>query len=102
MSAYRTHIRCLGTYHDMTAVAALPNLDLTLLEYFLHFYILEKCAVSFLMMLLDLTHHAELGSKLGKSFLFCCLCKSLLHVSPLVILPLCCSKKVLGCSSYPV
>ena len=90
MSADRTDLRSLGSDADVTAVAALPDLDLTLLKALLGLYVLQEGSVALLMMLLNCTDHAELGGKGLESLSLSCLCKALVHVSPLEVLSVGC------------
>ena len=53
MSAGGADLRSGSSYHDMSAVAALPNLDLALLEYLSGLNVVKKRAVSLLVMLLN-------------------------------------------------
>ena len=59
MIAYRAYFRCFGTYHDMSAVSALPYFHFTLLEHFGSLHVVQKLTISVLMMLLDFADHAE-------------------------------------------
>ena len=56
MGAGGANLRRFGTHHDMSAVAALPDLYLTLLENLLGLHILQQGAVTFLMVFLNGSH----------------------------------------------
>ena len=73
MCTHRTDLRCFFTYHNMSAIAAFPNLHFTLCKNFLHLYIMKKSTISFLMLLLNGTDQPELCSQLRKPFFLCCL-----------------------------
>ena len=59
MIAGGAQLRCLGADDDVAAVTAFPNLDLALLEDLSGFDILQQCAVTLLMMLLDGSDQTE-------------------------------------------
>ena len=46
VGADRADLRCLSADHDVSAVAAFPNLDFTLFEDFLHLDVLQKGSVA--------------------------------------------------------
>ncbi len=46
------------------------------------------------MVLFDIAYHAELGSQLREALFFSGLGKAVIHVSPFIVLTLCCSSKV--------
>ena len=94
MCTGRADFRSFGTYYDVTAVAALPYLDFALLEHFLSFDILQKCAVTLFVTLLDSSYEAELLSENVESFLVGGLCETVIHICPLVILSVCSLNKV--------
>ena len=96
MSASWAELRSLCTYYDMTTVAAFPNLDFALLEHFLCLNIAEQSAITLLMTLLDCSYETELCSKLLEAFFFSCLCEAIIHVSPLIVLAIGSSSKVLS------
>ena len=70
----------------MPAVAALPDLDLALLKDLLHLNVMQQCAVSLLVMLLNGGHHPEFHGKLMKALLLRCFRKLRVHLGPLVVL----------------
>lgn len=73
------------TNNKMPAVTAFPNGFFRLFKYLLHLNIFEECTVSFLVGILDFCNHSELCRKISKTFFLCILCKSLVHISPLII-----------------
>ena len=56
---------CLGADDQVTAVTALPDLDLALGEDLLGLDIVQQCAVALLVVLLDGGNQTELGGQLG-------------------------------------
>ena len=96
MSAYRADIRSLGADNDVSAVAALPDLDLALLEDLLGLNVLEQLAVALLMGLLDCSHAAELFGKDMEALCVSGLGETVIHVGPLVVLTLGSSLQVLS------
>ena len=99
MCANGAELRSLGSYADVTAVAALPYLDLALGEDSGCLDILQQCSVALLVMLLDSTYHAELAGKSLETFGLGCLCEILVHVCPLEVLAVCGCLEVVGCLS---
>ena len=95
MIANGADIRRLSSNYDMTAVTALPNLDLALGKYFLHLNILEERTVSLFVMLLDLTDCTELSCEFRESFSLSCLGEILIHVCPLIVLTVSSSLEVI-------
>ena len=84
-------------YYDVTAVAAFPNLNLASLKHFFSLYVAKKCAVSFLVSLLNCRNASELLSKLVESFLVSLASHSVVHICPLVVLALSRVEKVFSC-----
>ena len=82
--------------NDMSAVAAFPNLDLTLCKDLCHLDVLQQGAVTLLVMLLDLGNQAEFCRKLREALLFGGLGESGVHIGPFVVLAVCCFLKVSG------
>ena len=85
MIAGGAYIGSLSTDHDMTAVAAFPNLDLALGKDLSGFNVLKQSAVTLLVVLLDGGDKTELGSQLGEAFLLGGLSEAGVHVGPLVV-----------------
>ena len=81
----------------MTAVAALPDLDLGPLEDFCSLDILQERAVTLFVTLLDGGNHSELDCELSEAFLFCCLGEAFVHVGPFVVLTRSCIGEILRC-----
>ena len=96
MLAYGANLGCSSTDNHVSAVTALPNGYTALLEYCLLLYVVQKCAVSLLVSLLDSSNSAELCSELGKALFLSVLGKAVVHIGPLVVLTLSGVKKVLG------
>ena len=96
MLAYGANLGCSSTDNHVSAVTALPNGNTALLEYCLLFYVVQKCAVSLLVSLLDSSNSAELCSELGKALFLSVLSKAVVHIGPLVVLTLSGVKKVLS------
>ena len=86
MSAGGADLRSGSSYHDMSAVTALPNLDLALLEYLSGLNVVKKRAVSFLVRLLNSGYKAEFSCELVESLFLSGLCKARVHISPLIVL----------------
>lgn len=57
------------TYHNMTAVAAFPDLDLALFKDLGRFHIVQQRTVAFFMALLNGRYQAELGRQFREAFL---------------------------------
>ena len=95
MTAYRTNLRCLRSYHDVTAVSALPDFYFALSKNFCCFYILKKCAISFLVMFFDFAYETEFRREFREAFRFCGFCKIFIHISPFIIFTFCRCQEVL-------
>ena len=95
MLAYGANLGCSSTDNHVSAVTALPNGYTALLEYCLLLYVVQKCAVSLLVSLLDSSNSAELCSELGKALFLSVLSKAVVHIGPLVVLALGRVEKVL-------
>jgi len=80
----------------MTAVAALPHLDLALGKDFRHFHIVQQSTVALLMMLFNGGYQAEALCQLVKALLIGGLGKAVVHIRPLVVLALSGGEKVFG------
>ena len=70
MVADRADIRRLGSHNDMTAVAAFPDFDFTLLKDLLGFDVLQQGTVTLFMMLLNGSDAAEFGGQFRETFFF--------------------------------
>ena len=71
----------------MPAVAALPNLYFALLENGGGLYVLQQGAVTLLVVLFNGGHRAELSGQLRKALFLGGFGKALVHIGPLVVLP---------------
>ena len=81
------HGRLLA-YHDMTAVAALPYLDLALGKDLGHLHVVQQRTVALLVVLLNGGHQTEAGSQLREALLLGGLGETVVHIRPLVVLAL--------------
>ena len=77
-----------GANHDVTAVAALPNLDLALGEDLGHLHVLQQGAIALLMVLLHSGDETETGGQLMEALLLGGLGEAVIHIGPLVVLAL--------------
>ena len=85
MSACRANFRRLGAYHQVTAVAAFPDLYFALFEDCGGFHVLQQSAVAFFVVLFDGSNHAELGGQFREAFLFGSFGEAFIHVGPFVV-----------------
>ena len=69
MAAGRTDLRRFLAHDDVTAVAALPHLDLALGEDLRHLHIVQQGTVALLMVLFNGGYQAETLGQLMKAFL---------------------------------
>ena len=95
MVANGAYVRSLRAYDDVAAITALPYLDLALLKHSGSFDVVQQCAVTLLMMLLDCANLTELFSELGEALFFSRLGELIVHVGPLEVL-------AIGCSVVPM
>src|SRR5574344_2356821 len=96
MLADRANLRSLLSDYNMTAVRALPNHILLTREYYATFHILKKLSVTLFMSLLDSANFLEKECDILETLFLSGLCKSGIHVGPLVILA-CCSILKISC-----
>ena len=96
MLADGTHVGSLGANHQMTAVAALPHGDAALLKDSLGLHILQQCAVTLFVGLLDSSNPTELLGKIVEAFLVSFLRHPDVHIRPLGILTLGGMKQILS------
>ena len=94
MCTYGASTGSLLTHYKVTAVTALPNCLISLLEYLLKLYVGKKLSVSLLVGLLDSCNHSELSCKSLEALLLSLLSEGVIHIGPLVVLALCSVKKV--------
>ena len=76
MATGRADLRSRRTDYDVTAVAALPYLDLALLEYLSGLYIAQQGTVTLFVMLFDGCNQTELASQIMEAFLLSGLCEA--------------------------
>ena len=88
MVAGGTDLRGLLADDDVSAVAALPDLDLALGKDFGHLDVVEQRAVALLMVAFDLADQAEACGQLREALFFGGLGKAGVHIRPLVVLAL--------------
>ena len=67
MRADRTYLRRCGAYNDVSAVAALPHLDIALFEHLSCLNIVQQRAVALLMLLFNGAYKAEFFGKFRES-----------------------------------
>ena len=96
MVAGRADLRRLLTDHDMTAVAALPHLDLVLGKDLRRLHIVQQGTVALLMVLFNGGYQAETLGQLMETFLVGGFGKAVVHIRPLVVLALSGGEKVFG------
>ena len=96
MLADGTHVGSLGANHQMTAVAALPNGNTALFKDCLGLHILQQCAVTLFVGLLDSSNPTELLGKIVEAFLVSFLRHPVIHIRPLGILALGSMEQVFG------
>ena len=96
MIAGRADLWRFLTDHNMTAVAALPQLDLALGKDLRHLHIAQQGAVALLMVLFNGGDQAETLGKLVEALLVSSLGKAVIHIRPLVVLALSGGEKVFG------
>ena len=89
VSAYRAHLRCFGSYDDVSAITTLPHLYLASLEYFCGLHVMEQGTIALLVAFLYSRHGAELGGKFRKAFLIGRTGEAFVHIRPFVVLPCC-------------
>ena len=94
MVAGGANLRGLLAHDDVTAVAALPYLDLTLGKDLRRLHIVQQGAVSLLMVLFNSSDQTETLRQLMKAFLIGGFGKAVVHIRPLVVLTLSGGEKV--------
>ena len=94
MVAGGANLRGLLAHDDVTAVAALPHLDLALGEDLRHLHIVQQGTVALLVMLFNGGDQAETLGQLMKAFLIGSFGKAIVHIRPLVVLTLSGGEKV--------
>ena len=96
MVAGRADLGRLLTNHDMTAVAALPHLDLAFGKDLCHLHIVQQGTVALLMVLFNGGDQTEALRQLMKAFFIGGFGKAVVHIRPLVVLALSGGEKVFG------
>ena len=94
MVAGGANLRGFLAHDDVTAVAALPHLDLALGEDLRHLHIVQQGTVALLVMLFNGGDQAETLGQLMETFLIGCFGKAVVHIRPLVVLALSGGEKV--------
>ena len=102
MGADGADLRRGGAHDDMSAVAALPYLDLALGEDGGGLHVLKQGAISLLVLLLYGSHHTELDCKLGEAFGLSSLGEAFVHIRPLEVLAVSGGGEVLCGAAYAV
>ena len=97
MITYRTYIRRLSSYHNMSTVTAFPYLNFALFKYLCSFNILKKCTISLFVMLLNLSYSPEFCSKLMEPFFISSFSEAFIHICPLIIFAFCRCRQVFLC-----
>ena len=96
MVAGGANLRGFLTHDDVTAVAALPHLDLAFGEDLRRLYIAQQGAVTLLMVLFDGSDQTETLCQLVETLLIGGFGKAVVHIRPLVVLALSGGEKVFG------
>ena len=94
MVAGGANLRGFLAHDDVTAVAALPHLDLALGEDLRHLHIVQQGTVALLVVLFNGGDQAETLGQLMETFLIGCFGKAVVHIRPLVVLALSGGEKV--------
>ena len=84
--------------NDVTTVSTFPNAVAFAREYQLTFYVSEELAIAFFVFFFDFAYHVKEGSDFSEAFFASFLCKTSIHVGPLVVFTLSCVKKIFGSS----
>ena len=95
-----THLRGGSAHYNVTAVAALPHLDLALFKDLSRLHIVQQGTIALLVALLDGGYQTELGGKLREPLLFGGFGKAVVHIGPLVVFTLSGVEQVLGSASH--
>ena len=102
MCANRANLRSLGAHNDVSAIAAFPNLHFASFENFSSLHIVEECTVALFVAFFDGRYAAELLCEFRKTFLLRSLCKSCVHIRPLIVLPFGCGSEIFRCITNTV
>ena len=96
MITYRTYLRSLCSYHDMSAVTALPDGNAALLKHLHGLHVAQKLAVALLVHLLNGSYATELFSQIMESLLISLTSHEVIHIRPLGVLTFSSMEQVLG------
>ena len=96
MGAHGADCRSLGANHDMSAVAALPDLYLAALKDLGSLHVVQQCTVALLMGLFNGGHASELLRQLVEALLVGLSGHALIHIRPLKVLAFCSVEQVLS------
>ena len=96
MAAGGANLGCLLTHNDVTAVAALPHLDLALGKDLRHLHIVQQGTVALLTVLFNGSDQAEALGQLVEALLVGGFGEAVVHIRPLVVLTLCGREKIFG------
>ena len=94
MVAGRADLGCLLTDYDMTAVAALPYLDLALSKDLCRLHIVQQGTVALLMVLFDGSDQTEACGKLVEALFVGGFGEAVVHIRPFVVLTLSGGEKI--------
>ena len=89
MRAYWACLGCLFTHNHMSAITTYPYAVIIARKDNPLLYICEQSAVTLFVVAFYSPNHAEFGSDGGKSFLLSLLRHTVIHICPLIVLPLC-------------
>src|SRR5574344_609613 len=99
MSAYRAHTWRLLSNHNVAAVSALPDDIAIFAEHAFLCYVVEQFAVALFMRLFNSSNTFKQFCNCFESFFMCYLCKTSIHVGPLIVFTVCSSLEVF-CSRF--
>jgi hypothetical protein len=94
MVAGRADLRRFFTDHNVTAVAALPYLDLALGKDLRHLHIVQQSTIALLVVFFDGCDQTETLCQFVETFLLGGLGKASVHISPFIIFALCGREKI--------
>ena len=92
--AHWAYLWSVLAYHDVSAVAALPDALIVAREHDAALKVANELLVTLLVVLLDFTNHAELRGNLIEALFLCLFCHACVHVCPLEVLASCSGLKV--------
>ena len=94
MLANRANSWRSGTYYDMSAVAAFPDLYFTAFENLLGFYIVEQLSVTFFVSLFNGTYLTEAFCQIVEAFFVGFFSHTVIHIGPFHVFAFCSMLKV--------